>query len=1129
MSARTHTLARSAVRSTTAVAAVALAVLAGAPAASGTNAVPSAPGWEISSVAQPTSFSTADDALCKRSILAFCDRYVVTLTNVGGAPADGSGPPIVIADRLPAGLRPVAIEGANLEDGIKFYSADAGWECLSSDTTCSYSGVADPGTTLVVDVEVEVVASGAPVTNTVQVSGGGAPALATSEPLTMPNPIDGSPSSFGFSAFGFEAHNAAGLLDSVAADHPFGVTSTFSFNTAVIAEPQGLLVPASAGTPKNLAVTLPLGFLGDPTAAAQCTEVQLNNGGNTTPDCPAASRVGTFVFFEENIVTGTVVGREGGLSAVYNMVPQAGFPARFGLKVSGVPVALYATLVHTTSGYALRVATPGLPTTLHIEGVALTFFGNPREAAGEPNGSESFFTNPDDCSAGPLGARVQADSWENPESWIEAESVAFPHITGCNLLQFEPTVELHPEVTQSEAPSGEEIDIKVPQSPEQFPVLATPQLKGVTMTLPEGMTVSPGGGSGLQGCEASGPNGIDMPTNLPEGRERTPVQAGEGEAIGQEGMTQLVAGHCPLASQIGTVQITTPVLKNPLEGHLYIAQPKCGGVGQAECTAADAGDGNLFGLYLEAGSEELGSVVKLKGSVSVDPSTGQLTARFLENPQLPVSEVSIQLKGGARAPLANPRQCGPASANADLTPWSAPVTPDALISSPAFAVDWNGVGEQCPGSVPFAPSLVAGPTSAAAGRFSPFTFTLTRGDRQQDLARVQERMPVGLLGMLKDVTQCPEPQASQGDCSEDSRIGTVTVAAGSGSAPLWVQGRVYLTGPYAGAPFGLSIVVPAKAGPFNLGNVVVRSAISIDPSTSALTVTSDPLPQFRDGVPLRIQTLNVTIDRPGFMFNPTNCAPKQITASIEAQQGASANLSAPFAVEGCKSLPFKPSFKVSTQGKASKASGASLSVSVSSKGGPQAGGGEANIRSVRVELPKQLPARLTTLQKACVAKVFEVNPALCPKESDVGSAKAVTPVLAHPLVGPAYLVSHGGAAFPDLEVVLQGEGIVLVLDGQTNIKRGITSSDFAMVPDAPVSSFSLTLPQGKFSALTSNVPAKAKFSLCGQVLKMPTTLTGQNGVVVKQSTTIGIAGCAKAKKKAKAGKAGVRRGVRSRR
>ncbi len=187
-------------------------------------------------------------------------------------------------------------------------------------------------------------------------------------------------------------------------------------------------------------------------------------------------------------------------------------------------------------------------------------------------------------------------------------------------------------------------------------------------------------------------------------------------------------------------------------------------------------------------------------------------------------------------------------------------------------------------------------------------------------------------------------------------------------------------------------------------------------------------------------------------------------------------------------------------------------MSVSSKGGPQAGGGEANIRSVRVELPKQLPARLTTLQKACVAKVFEANPALCPKESDVGSAKAVTPVLTHPLVGPAYLVSHGGAAFPDLEVVLQGEGIVLVLDGQTNIKRGITSSDFAMVPDAPVSSFSLTLPQGKFSALASNVPAKAKFSLCGQTLKMPTTLIGQNGVVVKQSTRVGVTGCPRVKK-----------------
>ncbi len=375
---------------------------------------------------------------------------------------------------------------------------------------------------------------------------------------------------------------------------------------------------------------------------------------------------------------------------------------------------------------------------------------------------------------------------------------------------------------------------------------------------------------------------------------------------------------------------------------------------------------------------------------------------------------------------------------------------------------------------------------------------------------MQVHTPVGLLGMLSKVPLCEEPQASQGTCSEASQLGTTSVEAGSGPQPLGVRGRVYLTGPDAGAPFGLSIVVPAIAGPFNFGNVVVRSRIDVDPSTSALTVTSDPLPQFRDGVPLRIQTLNVTVDKPGFMFNPTSCTAKQITATLEAEQGATVNVSTPFAVEGCKNLPFKPSFKVSTSAVTSKALGAGLDVKVTSSPG------QANIARVAVSLPKQLPARLTTLQHACPAAVFASNPATCDPASLVGVVKARTPVLPVTLKGPAYLVSHGGAAFPDLVVVLQGEGVRIDLVGNTNISKGITSSTFASVPDAPIETFELQLPRGKHSALTSNVK-----SLCGQKLVMPTTFTAQSARQLKQSTKITVTGCprAKPKKKAKAKRA----------
>jgi hypothetical protein len=334
---------------------------------------------------------------------------------------------------------------------------------------------------------------------------------------------------------------------------------------------------------------------------------------------------------------------------------------------------------------------------------------------------------------------------------------------------------------------------------------------------------------------------------------------------------------------------------------------------------------------------------------------------------------------------------------------------------------------------------------------------------------------------------------------------------------VFVPGNVFLTGPYRGAPFGLSIVTHAVAGPFDLGNVIVRAAVNVDPHTSQIVVTSDPLPTILQGIPLDLKTVNVTIDRPGFTFNPTNCSPLSVTGTIASTTGASAAVSSPFEAANCANLPFKPSFRVSTQARTSKANGASLDVKVSQKPG------EANIQRVDVTLPLALPARLTTLQRACTEAQFNANPAGCPAASNVGMATATTPVLSMPLTGPAYLVSHGGAAFPDLVVVLQGEGITIDLTGNTDIKKGITYSRFETVPDAPIGSFELRLPEGPHSALAANTPGKAKGSLCSSKLSMPTTIAGQNGAVIHQSTPIKVTGCAKAKHRKKAHKKGRRK------
>ncbi|HSY40074.1 MAG TPA: hypothetical protein VLA79_11120, partial [Polyangia bacterium] len=358
---------------------------------------------------------------------------------------------------------------------------------------------------------------------------------------------------------------------------------------------------------------------------------------------------------------------------------------------------------------------------------------------------------------------------------------------------------------------------------------------------------------------------------------------------------------------------------------------------------------------------------------------------------------------------------------------------------------------------------------------------------------------------------CDEADANAGTCSSESQIGETIVSVGLGGDPYTVTGgKVYITGPYKGAPFGLSIVNPAKAGPFDLGKVIVRAKIDVNPETAALTITTDTegpykIPTIIDGIPLEIRHVNVNINRPGFTFNATNCSPLAVTGSLTSSEGSSSSLSVPYQVTNCAVLAFKPKLTASTQGKTSRANGASLTVKLGYPAGPY----DANIARVKVELPKKLPSRLTTLQKACTAAVFEANPANCPAASIIGHATATTPVLPVPLTGPAIFVSHGNESFPSLVIVLQGYGVTVHLVGSTFIsKSGITSSTFKTVPDVPVGTFELTLPEGPYSALAANG------NLCNAKLTMPTEFVGQNGALIKTTTKIQASGCPKAKKAA---------------
>jgi len=878
----------------------------------------------------------------------------------------------------------------------------------------------------------------------------GALALPLSAQATEEAPFSQPP--FEIEGFTATATDELGNLFTQAGGHPYQAESGFHFPLGPEVESE----PFPSEPPKETIVELPPGFIGNPQAMPQCTLSKLDEQPFAT-GCPAASRVGTL---DLNL-------QFTGLHwAVYNLIPERGYAAEFGVNIAGSAIVFYGSL-RSGSDYGLTVTVPGIVSIPATSEYRLTFFGTPAAQNGSGAPLVPFLTNPTNCSASEV-TRIKADSWLHPGVWHETSTTS-PNVTGCDRVPFTPSISVTPENTTAGAPSGYDVDLRVPQN--QSPTgVAQAALKKAVVTLPAGVSVSPSAASGLGAC--------------------TPAEVA---------LHSSAAANCPDSSKIGTVQIDTPLLNDPLKGGVYLA------------SQGDNPFNSLLAVYIAVSDPQTGIVIKLPGQVSADPVTGQLTATFDNNPQLPFEDLKLDFNTGPRAPLVNPVACGTYTTTTELTPYTG--TPPASPSS-SFQIN-----QGCSSSQPFAPGFIAGMVSPQAGTFSPFTATFSRSQAEQAFGALSVKAPAGLTGVLTGVPLCGEPQASQGTCGAGSLIGHTTVAAGPGTNPFTLGGQVFLTGPYKGAPLGLSIVVPAVAGPLNLGTVVVRASIAVDPTTAQLTVTSDPLPQILQGIPLDLRSVNVVIDRPNFTLNPTNCNPLAVSGVAQSTQNANVAVSSPFQVGSCANLKFAPKFSASTVGQASKANGASLSTKLSF---PTGQGTEANITKVKVELPKQLPSRLTTLQKACTAAQFEANPAGCPAASFIGHATVHTPVLPVPLTGPAIFVSHGGEAFPSLEIVLQGYGITVDLVGTTFIsKSGITSTTFKTVPDVPFSSFELTLPQGKYSALGANVPGKANYSFCSQKLSMPTEMIAQNGAVLKQSTPVAATGCPKAKA-AKRGKSAKR-------
>jgi hypothetical protein len=903
-----------------------------------------------------------------------------------------------------------------------------------------------------------------------------------------------------------------------AAGHPdFGITD-FAFNytteTNILAEE----VRVPVGHVRDARVDLPPGLAVDPEAAKECPEAQIE-----ALECPASTQVG------EDEAQGTAELALGIRKTVtesfpvYNLVRRPGEPARFGVEVKsstlklaeGISGTKLQSAIYLEGGISWRheaetAESSGVPTGdyhefFEIHNIPtqpeliesrLIFWGVPQEHTLTGEAPRAFITMPSSQSvcASPSTTYLHVDSYENEGTFFKyADETRLKSgtpivATGCNALAFNPSVSLSPETSRSDQPDGASVDLHIPQLISEPSKPDSPDLQNAEVSLPEGMTLNPSAAHGLEGCS------------------NAQIKLGTSEKI-----------ECPAGSEIGTLTVNAPGIPNgSLAGKVYLGSPEPGG----------AESGEEFRIFLAAEAPQYGVGLRLEGHVKANAQTGRLTAIFTGDPQVPFEDFVLTFRGGPRAPLANPLRCGLVEPAAALTPYTG--QPAQAAQTHGFTVDANGKGGSCSAPLPFAPGQTTPPQSpASAGAYSPFTLQLARGEGQQYLSKLQTTLPPGLLGAIPSVTLCGEAQANAGTCPSASEVGTVAVSAGAGSEPYPFTGHAFITGPYGGAPYGLSIVVPAAAGPYNFGEVVTRASIGVGLYNSRLIVSSS-LPTIVQGVPLRLRSIDVTVNHPNFLFNPTDCGALATESLLDGfVPGSSAlteqGVSSPFQVGECNKLAFKPKLTAATGAHVSRVNGASLEVKVTQAAH------QADIREVLTALPKKLAARITTLRKACPAATFEAGPPPggCSKEARVGSATVTTPVLPEKLTGPAYLVSHGGEAYPDLDVILSGDdGVEVVLVGHTHIARtGILSSAFESLPDVPISSFALSLSKGPHSVLTNN----RNGSLCGSHLAMPTTIVAQSGARIVQRTKIAVRNCPRRKSRRHHHRGRRRHGHRARR
>jgi hypothetical protein len=1133
-----------------------LAAVIGVPVAS---AEALSPWWGVSTGSQPTNLVSGGTG-----------QIVVSAENRGDASTSGE---VTIVDELPAGLDATAIKGVAGE----LFTGQSPVSCTLETLTCTFSGSLRPYEQIEVDISVSVKAGASSGEhNTATVSGGGTTRSASA---SHPIEVDGS-EKFGIEDYELIPENADGSLDTQAGSHPFQLTSVLTLNTTAPG-PSG---PRTVALPRDISSALPAGLIADAAAIARCGEAQFAheyepNGGPARSGCPAQSVVGvaTVTANLSSILDTTT-------TPIFNLAPLPGEPARFATAPKGIGPAFLETSLRSGSDYGVTLALTNITQKALLLGVKLTVWGVPGdqrhdgqrglECLGgfgtcQPSSEVAIsplLSMPTAC-AGPLQSTVEGDSWQQelqaPGVLYPLASATLPTLDGCDALSFNPEINVAPDGPQASTPNGFDVDVRVPDEGASggrgLDSLAASAIKDITVAFPAGVALNPAVADGLEACSRGlvGFTGFEELDPASEPGVESPAFTGKlpgslaALVAGQDEPLEPGVNFCPNASKIGTVKLKTPLLAAPLEGNLYLATPY------------ENPFSSLVAVYVVAEEPTSGVLVKLPGELTLDPRTGQITASFQNTPQVPLEEMDLDFFEGERAPLSTPARCGSYTTSASFVPWSGePAVPSTssfeITSGPnggaggSSAAGGGSGGSPCiyrGQALPFAPSLTAGTTSIDAGASTPLTATISRPDGQQAIESLRLKLPPGLSGVLAGVPLCPEAQATEGTCPTASQIGETTLSVGLGADPYTLTGgRVYLTGPYEGAPFGLAIAVPPRVGPFTLREgrpIVVRAKLEIDPATAALTIATGAIPTIIEGIPLQIKDLNITIDGAGgdfnrFILNPTNCSPLSITGTIDGNEGAQAPVSSSFQLANCGNLKFTPKLTANTRANGEFAGhGASLQLAIttgtstspsssSSASRPPStsvstSATQANIRSLKLDLPQRLPARLETIQRACPERTFEQNPAGCPKASVVGSASVQTPILAATMAGPAYLVSKSGtgashpgeskiekeeAAFPNLVLVLQGEGVRIDLSGALFVStKNITSVTFRTIPDVPIQRLDLVLPEGKTSILA------ASSGLCTKKpLRMTTAITAQDGGQVKPTVRVGVEGCKKPKR-----------------